>query len=134
MTRLETYLAAIIGSCTFLLGAASISGWATTRRRVRQGCRTLGVVIDTKINRGTTGAPSYTLWEARHAVVRYTDRQGHDHTVTDGPDGPLGAQIPVVYSPRHPGRARAEGTRSDLGCGIGCLIITIGLLAVFLAT
>ena len=102
MTRLETYLAVIIGSGTFLLAAALMSDWAITRRRVRHGCRALGVVIDTKVRRGTTGAPSYTLWEARHAVVSYTDRQGHDHTVTIGPDRPLGARIPVVYSPRHP--------------------------------
>ncbi len=30
MTRLEMFLAVIIGSCTFLLAAASISSWVIT--------------------------------------------------------------------------------------------------------
>jgi hypothetical protein len=134
MTRLEMFLAVIIGSCTFLLAAASIASWATTRHRVRHGCRTLGVVTDTKVNKGITGPPSYTLWQARHAIVSYTDRNGHDHTATVGPDRPLGAQVPIVYSPRHPARAQVADTRSDLGCGVVCLLITVGLLAVFLAS
>ena len=134
MTRLEMFLAVIIGSCTFLLAAASIASWATTRHRVRHGCRTLGVVIDTEVSKGITGPPSYTLWQARHAVVRYTDRNGQGHTATVGPDRPLGAQFPILYSPRHPARAQVEGTRSELGCGVACLLITVGLLAVFLAS
>lgn len=134
MTRLEMLLAVIIGSCAFLLAAALISSWATTRHRVRHGCRTLGVVIDTKVNKGITGPPSYTLWQARHAIVRYTDRNGHDHTATVGPDRLLGTQLPIVYSPRHPARAQVEGSRSELGCGVACLLITVGLLAVFLAS
>ena len=134
MTRLEMFLAVIIGSCAFLLAAALISSWAITRHRVSRGCRTLGVVIDTEVNQGITGPPSYTLWQARHAIVRYTDRNGHDHTATVGPDRPLGAQVPIVYSPRHPARAQVEGSRSELGCGVVCLLITVGLLAVFLAS
>jgi hypothetical protein len=135
MTRLEMFLAVIIGSCAFLLAAASVSSWTTTRHRVRHGCRTLGVVIDTKVNKGMTGPPSYTLWEARHAVVRYSDRNGQDHTATVGPDRPPGVQIPIVYSPRHPARAQVqvEGSRSDLGCAVVCLII-LALLAVFFTT
>ena len=134
MTRLEMFLAVIIGSFTFLLAAASISSWAIIRRRVRHGCRTLGVVIDTQVSKGITGPPSYTLWQARHAVVRYTDRNGHDRTATVGPDRAFGIQVSIVYSPRHPARAQAEGTRSELGCGVVCLLITAGLLAVFLAS
>jgi hypothetical protein len=30
MTRLEMFLAVIIGSCAFLLAAASVSSWTTT--------------------------------------------------------------------------------------------------------
>jgi hypothetical protein len=134
MTRLEMFLAVIISSFTFLLAAASISSWTTTRHRVRLGCRTLGVVIDTQVSKGITGSPSYTLWQARHAIVRYTDRDGHDHTATVGPDRPPGAQVPIVYSPRHPARAQVEGSRSELSCGVVCLIITVALLAVFLTS
>ena len=134
MTRLETFLAVIICSCAFLLAAASIASWAITRHRVRRGCRTLGVVIDTEVSIGITSPPSYTLWQARHAIVRYTDRNGHDHTATVGPDRPPGAQFPIVYSPRHPARAQVEGTRSELGCGVVCLLITVALLAVFLTS
>jgi hypothetical protein len=53
MTRLEMFLGATIGFCLFLLAAALISSWATTRHRVRHGRRTMGVVIDTKISKGT---------------------------------------------------------------------------------
>jgi hypothetical protein len=134
MTRIEIFLAAIIGSCTFLLATASISSWATSRHRVRHGCRTPGVVIGTQASKGITGPPSYTLWQARHAIVRFTDRNGHDHTATAGPDRPPGAQVPIVYSPRQPARAQVESTRSELGCGVVCLIITAVLLAVFLAS
>ncbi len=91
-------------------------------------------MIDTKVSKGMTGPPSYTLWQARHAIVRFTDRNGHDHTATVGPDRPPGARLPIVYSPRRPARAQVEGVRSELGCGVVCLIITVGLLAVFLAS
>jgi hypothetical protein len=92
----------------------------------------MGVVIDTKISKGTTGPPSYTLWEATHAVVRYTDRNGQDHTATVGPDRPPGAHFPIVHSPRHP--ARCASRRRQIRPGLRCHVLILGLLAAFFIT
>ena len=48
-----------------------ISGWLVTRYRLRRGGSAVGQVIGTKVREGVTGAPGYTHWTARHAVVRY---------------------------------------------------------------
>jgi hypothetical protein len=130
--KLALALALVTACGAGLLAVVTAWSWGTSRFRVRRGCRTVGVVIDHKVTRGTTGAPSWTYFEARHAIVRYTDRHGDAHTTPAGSQ-PIGALVPVVYSPRRPGRAEQEISRASLGCGLACAIAAAIIIAVLAA-
>jgi hypothetical protein len=125
---------ALVTACgAGLLAAVTAWSWRTSRFRARRGCRTVGVVIDHKVTRGTTGAPSWTYFEARHAIVRYTDRHGDVHTMPAGSQ-PIGALVPVVYSPRRPGRAEQEITGANLGCGLAAAMVAAAAIIMAVLT
>jgi hypothetical protein len=60
-------ICAVVIAC---LGMANLRAWMVSRYRISHGGRVLGQVVGTKVKRGITGPPSYTFWEARHAIVR----------------------------------------------------------------
>ena len=51
------------------LALLTMWGWLVTRYRLRRGGGAPGQVIGTQVRSGITGAPGYTHWTARHAVV-----------------------------------------------------------------
>ena len=72
--------------------------------------------------------PGYTYWTARHALVRYVDRQGRVHTVETAPDLPVGRLVPLAYNPVHPDRAAEPTmTRELRGAAVG-LVAALGLV------
>jgi hypothetical protein len=124
-------LCAVVIAC---LGIANLRAWMVARYRVSRGGRVLGQVVGAKVKRGITGPPSYTFWEARHAIVRYIGQHGQSYTTLAGRDLPVGTQVALVSNPRHPDRAEEQCTDAELHAGAICTAAALGLILVMLVT
>jgi hypothetical protein len=128
------YLEGCFAFVAAFLGIVNLRGWLVTRYRTSHGGCVLGHAVGTKVKQGITGPPSYTFWQTHHAIVRYTDQHGRSHTTLAGSVLPVGAQVAVVYNPRHPGKAEEPSTDMDLRTGASCIAVALALVIVILVT
>lgn len=98
------YLEGIVALLVAGLGLLTFWGWLVTRYRLRRGGSAVGQVIGSKVRSGITGAPGYTHWTARHAVVHYVDRHGSAHTTEAARDLPVGHPVRLAYNPARTAR------------------------------
>ena len=62
----------------------------------------------------STGPPAFYPAIVHHAVARYTDVQGKQHTL-EVPEQPADNTVPILFDPRRPGHACADEEFSTAG-------------------
>lgn len=116
------------------LGLASFAAGVALDRRERTVAatwvHTTGVVVEIRTNGTPTGRPMYPVVEFQrdgHAA-RFQSLDGHSP-----PRYAVGAQVPVLYDPRHPAQAMVDSAESPnfLLCfgvnGLVCLGLGVAL-------
>lgn len=79
----------------------------------------------------STGPPAFYPAIVRHAIARYTDLQGKEHTV-EVPEQPVGTTLPILFDPRRPGHACADEEFSTAGFLVVLAIAAITGLLLYL--
>lgn len=72
----------------------------------------------------SSGPPAYYPATARHAIARYSDLQGKEHTLQVA-EQPTGNTVPILFDPRHPGHACA-----DQEFATGCFLIILAIAVI----